>query len=149
MTRLTPRKPAVGRLRLLLHNILICSFPYDDCQDQTMLTKRTPRACERCRRTRRRCQPPHPCPACVAAGVRCEVRIKARPKRGRLRIPDVSDIGDNDNEVLETAALSDSTTPPVQLPSDLFPDVLTRKPVDTFEQVHELVRTLLRDRCGM
>nr|POF26034.1 hypothetical protein CFP56_22182 [Quercus suber] len=43
--------------------------------------KRTPRACERCRQTRRRCLPPYPCRQCVAADVPCEVRDKARPQR--------------------------------------------------------------------
>jgi hypothetical protein len=118
-----------------------------------MLTKRKPRACERCRRTRRRCQPPHPCPACVAAGVRCEVHVKARPKRGRLpNTTAASEIGDVCNDALDTTTLSDTpTSRPVQLtPTNLFPDgLLTRRPVDTFEQVHELMRILLRDRCGM
>jgi hypothetical protein len=113
-----------------------------------MLTKRTPRACERCRRTRRRCKPPHPCPACLAAGVPCEVRIKARPKREKARNAAVSGI-DDDVDALDAIILSDETSPIQLTPENSFPSGQMKRPVDTFEQVHELVRALLKDRCGM
>lgn len=46
---------------------------------------RTSIACERCRRLRKRCRPPHPCPSCRAAGIACHVRSKARPQRGQIQ----------------------------------------------------------------
>lgn len=46
---------------------------------------RTSIACERCRRLRKRCRPPHPCPSCRAAGLACHVRSKARPQRSQIQ----------------------------------------------------------------
>lgn len=46
-----------------------------------LVHQRTARACERCRYTRRRCEPPYPCQSCVAADVTCNVRTQARPQR--------------------------------------------------------------------
>jgi Fungal Zn(2)-Cys(6) binuclear cluster domain len=45
--------------------------------DQIMAS-RIARACEQCRKSKRRCKPPYPCVNCLSAGVACEVREKAR-----------------------------------------------------------------------
>jgi hypothetical protein len=42
------------------------------------MASRIARACEQCRKSKRRCKPPYPCVNCLSAGVPCEVREKAR-----------------------------------------------------------------------
>lgn len=47
------------------------------------MNSRASKACDHCRVSKKRCRPPLPCQNCVAAGVRCIVREKARPSRRR------------------------------------------------------------------
>lgn len=43
---------------------------------------RSAKACENCRDRRTKCEPPYPCRACKAAGLKdCQVRERARPSR--------------------------------------------------------------------
>lgn len=97
--------------------------------------KRTPRACERCRQTRRRCGPPYPCRQCVQAGVACDVREKARPHR-RQRQPCPG------TRQAATIGLKDKRQALARPPER---QIVQR---DTFEIFRGLVEDLLLDKQG-
>nr|POF13029.1 putative transcriptional regulatory protein [Quercus suber] len=111
--------------------------------------KRTPRACERCRQSRRRCLPPYPCRQCVAAGVPCDVRDKARPQRRQLlrKISPNQDDDRNNPDVaptrqprFRTASVSGSRPP--------LDDAEHPPARDTFTLLKSLVQDMLSERHG-
>lgn len=122
------------------------------------LHKRTPRACERCRQTRRRCETPYPCQQCVAAGVPCDVRTKARPQRRRQNRRRVSTPLSDDHRTASDGSNS-STTIPAEIdntqPATEGPErggsngARRRMPRDTFELLKTLIQDMLLDRHGM
>lgn len=108
--------------------------------DMQHTPKRTPRACERCRQTRRRCEPPYPCRQCVQSGVACDVREKARPHRRQQQPrPEGRRKAANTRNGEKFLPQRNATTKASE-----------RRPVqgDTYETLRALVEDLLLDRQG-
>ncbi|KAK4498621.1 hypothetical protein PRZ48_011280 [Zasmidium cellare] len=111
--------------------------------------KRTPRACERCRQTRRRCEPPYPCRQCVQSGVECDVREKARPHRRQQqqqRSRPASALSAQGRE--KAASTADGGTPRPR--KSAAPKAAGRRAVqgDPYEAMRALVEDLLQSREG-
>lgn len=111
--------------------------------------RRTPRACEHCRHTRRRCEPPYPCRQCVELGITCDVRDKARPQRqlhahqrtqtrsSNGHPNDRSTAGSDEDLQTSTRGCQASPSPGVR-----------RRQRDTYELLSGLVHDMLLERHG-
>jgi hypothetical protein len=115
--------------------------------------KRTPRACERCRVARRRCEPPYPCRLCVELGVSCDVRSKARPQRHQqqqhrqeiLATPTIDSRGYGQSYSTNAAALPDRES--IQRSRSSFRRQKAQG--DTYELLKGLVQDMLQQRHGI
>lgn len=113
-------------------------------------------ACERCRRLRKRCQPPHPCPACRDADEPCEVRTKARPMRG-VDVAQLREVSAQKRSTTDTARPHRSTPSDIRTAahyrtrsSSLAPsgeaNQVTRQAPDLLsykERIHNIARLVL------
>lgn len=131
------------------HNFSMMTHP--------VLKKRTPRACEHCRQTRRRCETPYPCRQCVVAGIQCNVRAKARPQRRQQRCPKATTLRSDDHrgETSESSLLDDvgATHDKTQSAVEVLTHCRRKSPSretqgDTYELLKALVQEVLLKQHG-
>jgi hypothetical protein len=121
------------------------------------INKRTARACEHCRQARRRCAPPYPCPACSSAGLVCEVRAEARPKRrkqSQAQIVSLSPAIAVDRRTNESCKSNIVWTQQVQEEAaQSVEDSETKLLGVSFDDAYEVLKAQLQDillaKCGM